>query len=735
MADDAGEISVQITANIAGLTAGLNAATAGVKESTDAMASSFTGVEGSTTEAFASMTNASERAAESMEGDFSRTEARHAAHMLGMNRAVGGFVSTLPGVGQALSMAFAPLAIMEMVEWIAKGVEKVIEFGHAAEKAAHDSGVALGENVDRYKTLTTQLLENDAALQKLAPDSEAHAEAEGRKKIIIEQLCLIYPDFIKYLIAEDGHERSIADAIKLANEARQKEVQGEIDVAKATLTALAAQEAQLRFESDNMAKMGGFGGLWAYLWDKRAGNVHESIEKQKKDLDSYLEELKKLQTLGRDTDPKAPKAPKAAKGGADAAPKDESSAYMAEFKKELEDKKDEEQNWFTWSIAAEIKFWQEKRDCAVTGSQMAIALDREIAKLKEEQGKKSEADLEKDAARNYSAAKEGSAERIELATNEFARISTIYGADTEQYKAALAKKLEATKQAEDATFAAIEKEWDREEAAAKKALDKQESDAKRTADRIARDFSSMTRGLIDGTQTWSKAFSSAMDSALNSALKMLLQTTARHIASEYLKTAATGTGTASRSMMAATAGLKDEAHSIASMVKHLFGESSKTAATATGTTARATAETTADTATTVAGDLTNAAAIASLAAVASAATFASIAAIPIVGPPAAPAAAAASYATVMAMAPLASAAGGWDNVPSDMLAQIHKQEMILPASIANPLRSVIAGGGIGGSGGDMHLHIHGGVDSKAFFQQNQGNIMATIKEAMKNRRS
>jgi hypothetical protein len=46
----------------------------------------------------------------------------------------------------------------------------------------------------------------------------------------------------------------------------------------------------------------------------------------------------------------------------------------------------------------------------------------------------------------------------------------------------------------------------------------------------------------------------------------------------------------------------------------------------------------------------------------------------------------------------------------------------------------MATGGSGGSG-DMHLHIHGGVDSKAFFQQNQGNIMATIRDAMKNRRS
>jgi len=75
-----------------------------------------------------------------MEGDFSATEARHAAHMLGMNRAVGGFVATLPGVGQACRMAFAPLAIMEMIEWIAKGIEKLVSLHEAAAESAHKMG-------------------------------------------------------------------------------------------------------------------------------------------------------------------------------------------------------------------------------------------------------------------------------------------------------------------------------------------------------------------------------------------------------------------------------------------------------------------------------------------------------------------------------------------------------------------------------------------------------------------
>lgn len=127
------------------------------------------------------------------------------------------------------------------------------------------------------------------------------------------------------------------------------------------------------------------------------------------------------------------------------------------------------------------------------------------------------------------------------------------------------------------------------------------------------------------------------------------------------------------------------------------------------------------------------------AAVAGSAAFASTAAIPIVGPELAPAAGAAAFAGAMSFAPLASAAGGYWQVPDDMLAQIHKDEIVLPAWAANPLRDMVTGGGswrlpaaissplgssgartpgpaandtFGGSGGgsgsqqDVHVHLH-----------------------------
>jgi hypothetical protein len=77
---------------------------------------------------------------------------------------------------------------------------------------------------------------------------------------------------------------------------------------------------------------------------------------------------------------------------------------------------------------------------------------------------------------------------------------------------------------------------------------------------------------------------------------------------------------------------------------------------------------------------------------------------PALGPFAAIPAAAASALVIAKEALVPSAAGGFD-IPAGLnpLTQLHEQEMVLPASIANPLRANLAAGG--GSGGDTN-HYH-----------------------------
>ena len=83
------------------------------------------------------------------------------------------------------------------------------------------------------------------------------------------------------------------------------------------------------------------------------------------------------------------------------------------------------------------------------------------------------------------------------------------------------------------------------------------------------------------------------------------------------------------------------------------------------------------------------------AAVAASGAFAATASIPIVGPALAPVAAATAFAATMMYAPLAASFGGEWDVPNDRLNLVHKNETILPATIAAPMREFFTNGGLG----------------------------------------
>lgn len=97
------------------------------------------------------------------------------------------------------------------------------------------------------------------------------------------------------------------------------------------------------------------------------------------------------------------------------------------------------------------------------------------------------------------------------------------------------------------------------------------------------------------------------------------------------------------------------------------------------------------------------------AAIGAAAAAASTAAIPLVGPFLAPAAAASMYAFIASFAPLATLAGG-GIIPEDMLAMVHKDEMVLPKDISGGLRAIISGAGGGnhqGGSGAVVIDLRG----------------------------
>jgi len=179
-------------------------------------------------------------------------------------------------------------------------------------------------------------------------------------------------------------------------------------------------------------------------------------------------------------------------------------------------------------------------------------------------------------------------------------------------------------------------------------------------------------------------------------------------------------------------GLDEVNHLAISLVRHQATDAAKSGSAASAAAAQTTAAATSTVVIDNAAALSAMVRIADSAAVAEAAAYAAYIGIPIVGPELAAAAAAAAGATTMGFMggiALASAAGGWDRVPSDQLAMIHKNEMVLPAPLAQSVRDMAGGGGVGST----EIHFHGVTDA-SWWSHNQGQIIGQVREAMRNGR-
>ena len=109
---------------------------------------------------------------------------------------------------------------------------------------------------------------------------------------------------------------------------------------------------------------------------------------------------------------------------------------------------------------------------------------------------------------------------------------------------------------------------------------------------------------------------------------------------------------------------------------------------------------------------------------------ASQASIPIIGPALAVAAMAAIFAGVMGMGSKVPSAAAGFNIPRGVnpLTQLHEEEMVLPADIANPLRNAIDGGGLGRGAGDVHVQVKGGSVGD-FLLMHRSELVRALKEA------
>ena len=252
----------------------------------------------------------------------------------------------------------------------------------------------------------------------------------------------------------------------------------------------------------------------------------------------------------------------------------------------------------------------------------------------------------------------------------------------------------------------------------------------RYVDGIANSSTAAFTGLLTHQTTWAQATKSVYGSIASLVNQKLSQMVSNWIVNHVLMT-----GVQHAAVAAQTGAV-------------VAGETAKTAAVGVGTAAR-TATEAAGAATSVGISATSSLIrIGHSAAVAAAGAYSAIASIPIVGPVLAPIAAAAALAGVIALGKsVMSAEGGMGDVPYDNAPfLLHKNEMVLPADIARPLRqqlrqgSSFASSGSAGSdqsssnGGDIHHHHYYQINTvdahsvRRLFMDNRGEIANAMRK-------
>jgi hypothetical protein len=208
---------------------------------------------------------------------------------------------------------------------------------------------------------------------------------------------------------------------------------------------------------------------------------------------------------------------------------------------------------------------------------------------------------------------------------------------------------------------------------------------------ISNAFSSSLSGMITGQENFRQALARIGDSIVSDFVNMAVKRATNWIAGELTMTSASTAGDAARTASHDAAIVEGQAASAAAGSASVFGDANKAAAGA----------------------------------------FSAVAEIPIVGPILAPAAAVAAFAAVMAY-DVFSAEGGFD-IPAGLnpVTQLHEREMVLPASIAEPLRNNLSGGRGGSGGGDIHIHAVDAASFQRLLSNNKSALAKTLRAAQR----
>jgi hypothetical protein len=408
----------------------------------------------------------------------------------------------------------------------------------------------------------------------------------------------------------------------------------------------------------------------------------------------------------------------------------------------------------TMSLADEKAYWQAKRDAATAGTkeyQQAVQQLLEIKNKEAAEGKaagnKEATQARETARKQIEAAKEAAQERISMEREV-----------TREMQKAAAQQLQGQQDVEKATVAAAQGTFASQKSAIESAFALHQTSRQQELTQLAAandaeyaiELAAMQKyiALLD---TKSKAY--AQVNAQIEKLEQTHQTTMQKIQEQAalanqqmwekgLQPISQAFNTSINGMIQGTQTLRQSLANIGDsivakyaqlgidmLVKWVATEAAKTTATAVGTGERQVIEQAAATQSKITDAATGKSQITSAAATGAAKAYQAIVGIPFVGPVLAPIAAGVAFAGIEAFSGMISSAqGGWERVPADgMMTELHKNEMVLPAPVADHVRNSM--GGKGGGGMTVNLSSTDPRGFKDYLRRNPGALSDALKHA------
>jgi hypothetical protein len=381
---------------------------------------------------------------------------------------------------------------------------------------------------------------------------------------------------------------------------------------------------------------------------------------------------------------------------------------LQQWRAELQARLLDEGAFFRDSKAEELSFWQDKLALTEAGSKARLAIESNIYQLEKQIAVQTERDAlaaldadEKVADTVYArkrAAIQANAELGKISSKEEitelqAMLETKWSLEQDYFQKKLAvaeNDVRTHQKLMDEQRLAYEKFLTERQKLDFQAVQNSERAWQSLMQPIQRAFDTSITGMILGTTTLQKAVANITQSIIGEFVSLGVKMVTNWIASELAMTTATEAGAAARTAAEGEGLAAGLAMKALNAVKSIVTDSAQ----------------------------------------AFGGIFAFLA--PIMGPAAA-GPAAAGEATVMAAASgIASAAGGWV-VPSDQLAMVHQNEMILPANISQGLQGMIsANGGVGASPVIINVSAIDSQDVKRFFHSNGSLLVSALNKAMRN---